>query len=54
MQTVDLFAGPVALNAQGQAQINVNVPDFNGTLRVSALAYTGDQYGQGSSESDER
>ena len=51
VQTVDLFAGPVLLNAQGVAQIKVDVPDFNGTLRVSALVYTDDQYGQGSSES---
>jgi len=51
VQTVDLFAGPVVLDATGSAQVSVNVPDFNGTLRVSALVYSQDQYGQGSSES---
>ncbi|KFN44672.1 hypothetical protein N789_01280 [Arenimonas oryziterrae DSM 21050 = YC6267] len=51
VQTVDLYAGPVVLNARGEAQVSVNVPDFNGTLRVSALVYSQDQYGQGSTES---
>src|SRR3546814_17559790 len=39
VQTVDLFAGPVKLDAKGNAQIDLPVPDFNGTLRVSALVY---------------
>ena len=51
VQTVDLFAGPVKLDAQGRAQVNVAVPDFNGTLRVSALVFSDEVYGQGSSES---
>jgi hypothetical protein len=51
VQTVDLFSGPVALDARGQALVKVNVPDFNGSLRVSALVFSQDQYGQGSSES---
>ncbi len=49
--TVDLFAGPVLLDAKGEAQVKVNVPDFNGTLRVSAMVFSDNQYGQGSSES---
>jgi hypothetical protein len=51
VQTVDLFSGPVALDARGEAQVKVDVPDFNGSLRVSALVFSQDQYGQGSSES---
>jgi uncharacterized protein YfaS (alpha-2-macroglobulin family) len=51
VQTVDLFAGPVALDAQGRATVDVAVPDFNGTLRVSALVFSDEVYGQGSSES---
>ena len=51
VQTVDLFSGPVKLDAQGRAKVKVTVPDFNGTLRVSALVYSDDVYGQGSSES---
>jgi alpha-2-macroglobulin len=45
VQTVDLFAGPVKLDAKGNARIDLPVPDFNGTLRVSALVFSADQYG---------
>ena len=51
VQTVDLFSGPVKLDAKGQAKVDVMVPDFNGTLRVSALVYSDEVYGQGHSES---
>jgi uncharacterized protein YfaS (alpha-2-macroglobulin family) len=45
VQTVDLFAGPVKLDAKGNARVLLHVPDFNGTLRVSALVYSDEQYG---------
>src|SRR5690606_12319975 len=45
VQTVDLFAGPVQLDAQGNARVRLDVPDFNGTLRVSALVFSADGYG---------
>src|SRR3546814_7767017 len=45
VQTVDLCAGPVKLDAKGNAQSDLPVPDFNGTLRVSALVYSADRYG---------
>ncbi len=45
VQTVDLFSGPVQLDARGNARIRLQVPDFNGTLRVSAVAYADDRYG---------
>lgn len=45
VQTVDLFAGPVKLDASGVARIKLAVPDFNGTLRVSALVYSDQRYG---------
>lgn len=45
VQTVDLFSGPVALDAKGNARINLLVPDFNGTLRVSAMVYSDERYG---------
>lgn len=51
VQTVDLFSGPVKLDANGMARVDVMVPDFNGTLRVSALVYSDEVYGQGHSES---
>lgn len=45
VQTVDLFSGPVRLDAQGNATVRLQVPDFNGTLRVSALVYADQHYG---------
>ena len=48
--TVDLFSGPVALDAQGNAKISVKVPDFNGTLRVTAVVYSDDHYGSNDTE----
>ena len=51
VQTVDLFSGPVRLDAQGKASFEVPVPDFNGTLRVSTLVFGEDSYGQASRES---
>ncbi len=50
VQTVDLFAGPVKLDAKGNARVRLNVPDFNGTLRVSALAYSANRYGSRAQE----
>ena len=45
VQTVDLFSGPVKLDAKGNARVALKVPDFNGTLRVSALVYSDTRYG---------
>lgn len=45
VQTVDLFAGPVKLDAKGNALVKLRVPDFNGTLRVSAMVYSDERYG---------
>ena len=42
---VDLFAGPVAFDTQGKAVLQVAVPDFNGSLRLSALAWTEQRFG---------
>jgi alpha-2-macroglobulin len=50
VQTVDLFAGPVSLDEHGNATVSLSVPDFNGTLRVSALVFSDDQYGSSDSE----
>jgi alpha-2-macroglobulin len=45
VRIVDLFAGPAAFDAQGRARLQVEVPDFNGSLRLTALAWTEDSYG---------
>ena len=50
VQTVDLFSGPVALDAQGNARLKLALPDFNGSLRVSALVYSDDRYGKRDAE----
>ncbi|MEO5596279.1 MAG: alpha-2-macroglobulin, partial [Lysobacteraceae bacterium] len=50
VQTVDLFAGPVAMNASGVAQVNVKLPEFNGTLRVSTVVFSADRYGKADTE----
>jgi uncharacterized protein YfaS (alpha-2-macroglobulin family) len=50
VRTVDLFAGPVTLDAQGNASVRLEVPDFNGTLRVSALVFSAEQYGSSDAE----
>ncbi|MFT4178455.1 MAG: alpha-2-macroglobulin [Thermomonas sp.] len=50
VQTVDLFAGPVKLDAKGNAVVALNVPDFNGTLRVSALVFADAHYGKRDAE----
>ncbi|RZJ13203.1 MAG: alpha-2-macroglobulin family protein [Rubrivivax sp.] len=42
---VDLFSGPVALDAKGEATIQVKLPDFNGTLRLMAVVSSADSYG---------
>lgn len=45
VQIVDLFTGPIAFDAQGRATLHVQVPDFNGSLRLAALAYTDERFG---------
>jgi uncharacterized protein YfaS (alpha-2-macroglobulin family) len=48
--TVDLFSGVVALDAKGEAKVALKVPDFNGTVRVTALVFGEDQYGGADAE----
>jgi uncharacterized protein YfaS (alpha-2-macroglobulin family) len=39
VKTLALFSGPVALDANGQAKIPLALPDFNGQLRLMAVAW---------------
>lgn len=48
--TVDLFSGVVALDAKGEAQVRLPMPDFNGSVRVTALAFGENQYGGADTE----
>ncbi len=42
---VSLFQGPVKLDAQGKAVIKLAIPDFNGQLRLMAVAFDGTRVG---------
>ncbi|MEX3957198.1 MG2 domain-containing protein [Trinickia sp. EG282A] len=50
VKLVDIFSGPVTLDANGEAEVPVSLPDFNGTLRLSAVVATADRYGSQSAE----
>ncbi|WP_415036391.1 alpha-2-macroglobulin family protein, partial [Azonexus sp.] len=45
VRLVDLFSGPVALDAKGEAEISLPVPDFNGSLRLMAVASSAGRFG---------
>ncbi|MBI1365974.1 MAG: alpha-2-macroglobulin family protein [Alphaproteobacteria bacterium] len=44
-KSVALFEGPVKVGADGKASVSVVVPDFNGELRLMAVAWSVDQLG---------
>lgn len=50
VRLVDLFSGPVQLNEQGEAEIGLDVPDFNGTLRLMAVVAAPDKFGSAEAE----
>ncbi len=50
VKLVDLFSGPVAVNDQGEAEISLAVPDFNGTLRLMAVVSGTERYGSQDAE----
>ena len=50
VRLVDLFTGPVALDANGEATIALALPDFNGSLRLMAVASTEDSYASADTE----
>lgn len=39
-QTVALFSGPVQMDRQGRATVELELPDFNGELRLMAVAWS--------------
>jgi hypothetical protein len=47
IQLVSLFSGIVKLNADGSARVPLALPDFNGRLRVMAVAYDAAKVGVG-------
>ncbi|MCQ9425227.1 alpha-2-macroglobulin family protein [Pseudomonas sp. LJDD11] len=42
---VALQSAPVVLNEQGEGEVSVDIPDFNGELRIMAQAWTDERYG---------
>ena len=44
-KTVALFKGPVTLDADGHGSVTLDIPDFSGRLRLMAVAWTVDRFG---------
>lgn len=49
-ETVSLFSGIVKADADGNAQVTFEMPDFNGTVRVMAVAWSGNRLGHASKD----
>lgn len=47
VKIVALFSGLVALDAQGRARVPLDIPDFNGRLRLMAVAFDARRVGAG-------
>lgn len=45
IKLVSLFSGIVTLDAEGKANVSFDVPDYNGRLRLMAVAWNGRQVG---------
>ncbi|MES2298166.1 MAG: alpha-2-macroglobulin [Pseudomonadota bacterium] len=45
VRLVDVFSGPVMLDANGEATVPVSLPDFNGKVRLMAVVTTQDHFG---------
>ncbi|RYZ55742.1 MAG: alpha-2-macroglobulin family protein, partial [Sphingobacteriales bacterium] len=50
VQIVALFEQPVIVDANGEAIIPIHVPDFNGRLRLMAVAFGEEQFGNAEQE----
>ncbi|WP_413665650.1 MG2 domain-containing protein [Microbulbifer sp. CNSA002] len=45
VQIVSLFSGPVEFDTQGQAKVALQLPEFNGQLRLMAVSFSKDRFG---------
>ncbi|MCK5924515.1 MAG: hypothetical protein KAG10_01335, partial [Methylococcales bacterium] len=45
LKIVSLFSGVIETDAQGMAKIDLKIPDFNGRLRLMAVAFNDHQFG---------
>ena len=46
-ELMSTFSGPVKVGAGGEAFVNIDLPAFNGTVRLMAVAWSGKAVGQG-------
>jgi len=49
-ETVALFSGIVRVGSDGTASVSFQLPDFNGSVRVSAVAWSADKVGSASKD----
>ena len=49
-EPVALFTGPLQADASGRATVDLDIPEFNGTLRIMAVAWSASAVGQGVSD----
>lgn len=47
-ETVALFSGIVQVGADGRAEVSFNMPDFNGSIRLMAVAWSASKIGEAS------
>jgi uncharacterized protein YfaS (alpha-2-macroglobulin family) len=47
-KSVAIFSGPVKLDRNGRATVSLDIPDFNGSLRIMAVAWSRTGLGQAS------
>lgn len=47
---VSMYQGRVSLDKQGRGKISLNIPDFNGTLRIMAVAFDEQRIGSGAAD----
>lgn len=50
VRIISLFSGPITIDEQGQAKIILPVGDFNGALRIMAVAFSEDRFGSNHQE----
>lgn len=50
VQILSLFSGLVTVDNKGYATVSFDIPDFNGRVRLMAIAFTDDKFGSAESE----
>jgi alpha-2-macroglobulin len=46
-KAVAIFSGLLTTNLEGRAEVTLDIPDFNGELRLMVVAFTDDKFGSG-------